>query len=94
MKRIIETIKFKGSNVRELQFAITRLTQTARVAASDQELHGMETLHLQDEDGFSVTHVELVEETLTDGSKVYDVRMFFAVPDFSQPDEIAKEVQP
>lgn len=91
MERVIETIKFNGSNVKELQHAISRLTLTARIASSEQEWNGMETLHLQDEDGFSVTHLELIEEKLTDGSKVYDVRMFFAVPDFSQPNGIAKE---
>lgn len=91
MEKILETIKFKGSNVLELQYAITRLTQHARIASNGQAWGGMETMHLADEDGFSVTHLELAENTLTDGSKVYDVRLYFAVPDFSQADGIAKE---
>lgn len=92
MERVIETIKFNGSNVRELQYAITRLTQSARAASNGQNWHGMDCIHLQDEDGFSVTHLELVECKLTDGSNVYNVHMYFAVPDFSQPDGIAKDV--
>ena len=95
MERVIESIKLGYSNVMELQGAITKLIASARMACKGMDKGhawlGGTAIHLQDEDGFSVTHVELIEETLTDGSKVYDVRLFFAVPDFSQPDGIAVE---
>lgn len=91
MTRVIEAITFKGSNVRELQNAITKLTQAARIASNGQDWLGMEAMHVEDEDGFSVTTLELIEETLTDRSRVYNVRMYFAVPDFTRPDGLAVE---
>lgn len=77
MEKIIHSIKIVGSNVMELQTALTSMNGHARMASGG--LHGGSScIEVEDNDGNELAEVHLIEETLSDGSKVYNVRLRFS----------------
>lgn len=86
MKRVIAQESF-SNNVRDFQAALTKMAGAARIASGAQPFGGSSTVLIEDEDGWNITGVELIEETLSDKSKVYNLRLKF--DSFSDPDALA-----
>ncbi len=78
MERIIHTIEIVGSNVMELQTALTKMIAAARMASNGKDFGGSGSIDVEDQNGQEVASVDLVEEVLSDKSKVYNVRLRFS----------------
>lgn len=78
MEKQIATIEIVGSNVMELQGALTEMIGAARMASNGVNFGGSSCIDVENQYGIEVAHVDLIEETLTDQSKVYNVRLRFS----------------
>ena len=78
MTRIISTVQIVGSNMMELQAAMTKLGAAARMACNGQNWGGSSTIDVENHDREELASVELIEETLSDKSKVYNLRLRFS----------------
>lgn len=78
MEKVISSIQIVGSNVMELQGALTKMIYNARIACNGQDWGGALTVDVEDESGDELAEVLLIEETLSDKSKVYNVRLRFS----------------
>ena len=74
----IATIQIVGSNVMEIQSALTKMIAAARMASNGVNFGGSSCIDVENQDGIEVAHIDLIEETLTDQSKVYNVRLRFS----------------
>ena len=78
MKKQIATIEIVGSNIMELQGALTKMIEAARRASNGVNFGGSSCIDVEDQRGEEVAHVDLIEERLSDKSKVYNVRLRFS----------------
>ena len=79
MKKKIKRIEIVGSNVMEIQRALTNLVGAARIASGGQNWGGSSTVGVEEaKHGEELASVDLIEETLSDGSKVYDIQLRFS----------------
>lgn len=77
-ERVVSQEPLPHANLAELQGALTKLNAAARMASVPQLFQGSSTVLVEDEDGWNLTGLALVEERLSDGSKVFKVRLLFA----------------
>jgi hypothetical protein len=78
MEKVISKVEIVGSNVMELQAALTKLLGNARIAANGQDWGGGTCVDIEDQNGEELSSLELIEETLSDKSKAYNVRLRFS----------------
>jgi hypothetical protein len=80
--KVINTVDIVGSNVMELIGALNKMGYAARMACNGMNKGaawgGSSTIDVEDQDGREIAHVDLIEETLSDKSKVYNVRLRFS----------------
>lgn len=75
--KTIVTREIGGADLLSVQTALSKMIEAARLASDPGKFDGASTIHVEDCDGWAPHSVQLVEETLTDGSKVYNVRFLF-----------------
>ena len=78
MKKTVQSIKIVGSNIQELQAALTKMIGSARMACNAQNWGGSSMVEVENAAGEELAEVLLIEETLTDKSKVYNVALRFS----------------
>jgi hypothetical protein len=83
MKRIVVTERLISNDLASLQAALTKMIGAARMACNGQDFGGASTIHVEDEDGWNITGVALVEEILSDKSRVYNAQLLFG--ELSEP---------
>ena len=75
-ERVIARLLIGGNDLLTLQTALSKMIESARFA-SGGKFDGASVMHVEDACGLRPHSVELIEETLTDGSKVYNVCLLF-----------------
>ncbi len=78
MKKKVHSIELVGSNLLELQGNITKMIQAARLARNGKNWGGACGIDVEDGEGNELAGIDLIEETLSDQSKVYNVVMRFS----------------
>jgi hypothetical protein len=78
MKKKVHSIELVGSNLLELQGNITKMIQAARLACNGKNWGGACGIDVEDGEGNELAGIDLIEETLSDQSKVYNVVMRFS----------------
>jgi hypothetical protein len=78
MTKVISTVEIVGSNAMELQAAITKLIANARIASNGQNWSGGSAIDIENDAGLELAQVDLIEETLSDSSKVYNIQLRFS----------------
>ena len=76
--KLLTSVEIVGCNVMELQAALTKMVGAARVAANGVNFGGSSSIDIENQDGVELAAVDLIEETLSDNSKVYNVRLRFS----------------
>jgi hypothetical protein len=73
-KRVVAGRLVAGPSVQDLQRALTEINGDARLCGNEG---GSSTVHVTESNGFPPRQLHLLEETLTDGSKVFSVVILF-----------------
>jgi hypothetical protein len=83
MTKTVQTIKIVGSNALEITEALATLLATVRIldTVSKQFATAASCVDVEDQDGAELSSLDLIEETLSDNSKVYNIRLRFSMID-------------
>jgi hypothetical protein len=76
MKKKIHSVEMVGQSLMELQAALIEVYGAAQAASIEKQDSCI--IDIENQDGEELASVDLIEETLTDGSKVYNIELRFS----------------